>query len=94
MPFDLSTARPVGQKETMTGKEVVSKAIENFPASFRNVVTGAYEAVTSPVQTAKTMFDIGAGAFTETNRCSQFAGFGESVFAFGQNDLVPDFKNL
>lgn len=63
MPFDLSTARPVGQKETMTGKEVVSKAIENFPASFRNVVTGAYEAVTSPVQTAKTMFDIGAGAF-------------------------------
>lgn len=63
MPFDLSTARPVGQKETMTGKEVASKAIENFPASFRNVVTGAYEAVTSPVQTAKTMFDIGAGAF-------------------------------
>ena len=65
MPFDLSTARPVGQKETMTGKEVVSKAIENFPASFRNVVTGAYEAVTSPVQTAKTMFDIGAGAFAK-----------------------------
>jgi len=65
MPFDLSTARPVGQKETMTGKEVVSKAIENFPASFRNVVSGAYEAVTSPVQTAKTMFDIGAGAFAK-----------------------------
>ena len=61
MPFDLSTARPIGQKETMSAKEVVSKAIENFPASFRNVVTGTYEAVTNPLQTGKTMLDIAAG---------------------------------
>jgi len=27
MPFDLATARPVGQKETMSAKDVVSKAI-------------------------------------------------------------------
>lgn len=63
MPFDLSTARPIGQKETMSARDVVSQAISNFPASFRNVASGLYEAVTSPLQTGKTMLDIGAGAF-------------------------------
>lgn len=61
MPFDLSTAKPIGQKEQLTGKEVVSQAIQNFPSSFRNVATGAYEAITSPLQTGKTLLDIGAG---------------------------------
>jgi hypothetical protein len=63
MPFDLATAKPIGQKETMSAKDVVSQAISNFPSSFRNVVTGTYEAVTSPLQTGKAMLDIGAGAF-------------------------------
>lgn len=61
MPFDLSTAKPIGQKEQLTGKDVVSQAIQNFPSSFRNVATGAYEAITSPLQTGKTLLDIGAG---------------------------------
>ena len=63
MPFDLATAKPIGQKETMSAKDVVSQAISNFPSSFRNVATGAYEAITSPLQTGKAMLDIGAGAF-------------------------------
>ena len=62
MAFDLATARPVGQKETLSGKDVVSQAITNFPSSFKNVLTGTYEAVTSPLQTGKAMLDIGAGA--------------------------------
>lgn len=61
MPFDLSTARPVGQSDNLSAKDVVSQAISNFPASFRNVATGVYEAITSPLQTGKTMLDIGAG---------------------------------
>lgn len=62
MAFDLATARPVGQKETLSGKDVVSQAIKNFPSSFRNVLTGTYEAVTSPIETGKAMLNIGAGA--------------------------------
>ena len=31
MPFDLATAKPIGQKETMSAKDVVSQAITNFP---------------------------------------------------------------
>jgi hypothetical protein len=61
MPFDLATAKPIGQKETLSAKDVVSQAISNFPSSFRNVATGAYEAITSPLQTGKTLLDIGAG---------------------------------
>jgi len=62
MAFDLSTARPVGQSESMTGKEVVSQAVKSFPTSLKNVLMGTYEAVTSPLQTGKTILDIGAGA--------------------------------
>ena len=62
MAFDLSTARPIGQSESMSGKEVVSQAVKNFPKSLKNVLVGTYEAVTSPVQTARTVVDIGAGA--------------------------------
>jgi hypothetical protein len=63
MPFDLASARPVGQKENLSAKDVVSEAIKNFPSSFKNIVTGTYEAVTNPLQTGKAMLDIGAGAF-------------------------------
>ncbi len=62
MPFDLSTARPIGQSESMGGKELVTQAVKNFPSSLKNVLMGTYEAVTSPLQTGKTMLDIGAGA--------------------------------
>ncbi len=62
MAFDLATARPIGQSESMSGKEVVTQAVKNFPKSLKNVFVGTYEAVTSPVQTARTVVDIGAGA--------------------------------
>jgi hypothetical protein len=62
MPFDLSTARPIGQSESMGGKELVTQAVKNFPSSLKNVLMGTYEAVTSPLQTGKTMLDISAGA--------------------------------
>lgn len=62
MPFDLSTARPIGQSESMSGKEVVTQAVKSFPTSLKNVLMGTYEAVTSPIQTGKTILDIGAGA--------------------------------
>jgi hypothetical protein len=61
MPFDLATAKPIGQKEELSAKDVVSQAISNFPSSFRNVATGTYEALSNPLQTGKTLLDIGAG---------------------------------
>lgn len=62
MAFDLASARPIGQSESMTGKEVVTQAVKTFPSSLKNVLMGTYEAVTSPLQTGKTILDIGAGA--------------------------------
>jgi hypothetical protein len=41
--------------------EVATRAITNVPSSFANVVSGVAEAVTSPIQTAKTVIDLGAG---------------------------------
>lgn len=45
-----------------TWGDVASQAVGNIPRSAANLVSGLYEAVTSPVQTAKTVLDIGAGA--------------------------------
>ena len=42
--------------------EVVSGAVTNLPSSLGNIAKGLYEAVTSPVQTAKGVMDLGAGA--------------------------------
>lgn len=46
---------------SMTSADVVSSALINAPASFARQVSGAVEAITSPVQTAKSILDIGAG---------------------------------
>lgn len=46
---------------SMTSADVVSSALINAPASFGRQVSGAVEAITSPVQTAKSILDIGAG---------------------------------
>lgn len=42
--------------------DVASQAVTNIPKSAGNLVSGLYEAVTNPIQTAKTVLDIGAGA--------------------------------
>jgi hypothetical protein len=41
--------------------EVASRAISNIPSSFGSMVGNIVEAVTSPVQTAKSVLDLGAG---------------------------------
>ena len=41
--------------------EVASRAISNIPSSFGSMVGNIVEAVTSPVQTAKSVVDLGAG---------------------------------
>lgn len=41
--------------------EVAGRAIRNVPSSFAGVVSGLAEAITSPIQTAKTVLDLGAG---------------------------------
>ena len=50
------------QQVPETWGDVASQAVRNIPKSAANLVGGLYEAVTSPVQTAKTLLDIGAGA--------------------------------
>lgn len=61
-----ATAPPIetlpGPRRTYTAAEVPAAAIRNLPASAKQFATGLYEAVTSPVQTIKTIGDIGAGA--------------------------------
>ena len=42
--------------------DVPGEALANLPASAGKFVGGLYEAVTSPIQTAKSLLDIGAGA--------------------------------
>jgi hypothetical protein len=46
---------------SMSVGEVAGRAIRNVPSSFAGVVSGLAEAVTSPIQTAKTVLDLGAG---------------------------------
>lgn len=60
MAFDLSSAKPVGQ-DNLSAKDVVSGAIKNFPSSFKEMLSGTYEAIKSPLQTGKAVLDIGAG---------------------------------
>lgn len=60
MAFDLASAKPVGQ-DNLSAKDVVSGAIKNFPSSFKEMLKGTYEAVSSPLQTGKAVLDIAAG---------------------------------
>lgn len=61
-----ATAPPIetlpGPRRTYTAAEVPAAAMRNLPASAKQFATGLYEAVTNPVQTIKTIGDIGAGA--------------------------------
>ena len=60
--------------------EVPGQAISNVPASAKRFAGGLYEAVTSPIQTAKGVLDIGAGALQKVlpesavNFINQFEG--------------------
>lgn len=52
----------ISPRRYTTATEVAGGAIKNFPASFGNLVSSIVEAITSPVQTAKSVLDVGAGA--------------------------------
>jgi hypothetical protein len=60
--------------------EVPGEAISNVPASAKRFASGLYEAITSPVQTAMGVLDIGAGALQKVlpesavNFINQFEG--------------------
>lgn len=52
----------ISPRRYTTAGEVAGGAIANFPTSFGNLVSSIVEAITSPVQTAKSILDVGAGA--------------------------------
>jgi len=60
--------------------EVPGEAISNVPASAKRFASGLYEAVTSPIQTAKGVLDLGAGVLQKAlpesavNFINQFEG--------------------
>lgn len=55
-------ASMTGQRTTpMTAGEVAASAIQNIPSSFGGMVSNIYTAVTNPLDTAKSVLDLGAG---------------------------------
>lgn len=51
----------VEQTQPMTAGDVATSAIRNLPSSFGNLVGNIVQAVTSPIDTAKSVLDLGAG---------------------------------
>jgi len=64
--FDLKTAQPLssgGAKvPSRSWSDVPGEALANLPSSAGKFASGVYEAVTSPVQTAKGLFQLAGGA--------------------------------
>lgn len=70
-------AAPVEEKQApLTAKEVAVGAVTNFPSSFANLIGNIYQAVTNPVETAKSVLDVGAGALQNAlpEKFVQFVG--------------------
>lgn len=55
----LASLKP--QQKEMTAGDVAAQALVNAPRSAYNLASDIYSAVTSPIQTAKTVLDLGAG---------------------------------
>jgi len=49
-------------KKDLTAGEVATGAITNFPSSFRNLIGNLVTAISSPLETGKSILDVGAGA--------------------------------
>lgn len=62
---------------SMGAGEVATRAVKNLPSSFGGLVSGLAEAVTSPVQTAKSVLDLGAGILQNVLPESVVQTFGE-----------------
>ena len=86
-PFDQFDVKAPAMASGMPGprknyalSEVPGQAISNTPASAKRFAGGLYEAITSPIQTAKGVLDIGAGALQKAlpesavNFINQFEG--------------------
>ena len=86
-PFDQFDVKAPAMASSMPGprknyalSEVPGQAISNIPASAKRFAGGLYEAITSPIQTAKGVLDIGAGALQKAlpesavNFINQFEG--------------------
>lgn len=65
-----------GAGKPLTPREVATGAIVNFPSSFKNLVGNIVQAVTNPVETAKSVLDVGAGALQNVlpEKFVQFVG--------------------
>ena len=50
------------QRPDLTAGQVATGAITNFPRSMGNLIGDIYTAVTNPIQTGKSILDVGAGA--------------------------------
>jgi hypothetical protein len=57
----LSQQNQMAKPANLTAGQVASGAITNFPSSFGNLVGNVVSAVTSPLETAKSVVDLGAG---------------------------------
>lgn len=64
------------RQQPMTAGEVATKAVSNIPSSFTNLVGNIVQAVTNPVETAKSVLDVGAGALQNVlpEKFVQFVG--------------------
>lgn len=64
------------RQKPMTAGEVATKAVSNIPSSFANLVGNIVQAVTNPVETAKSVLDVGAGALQNVlpEKFVQFVG--------------------
>ena len=51
----------VSGKEPLTTREVVTGAVKSFPSSFAGLIQDLVTAVTNPIDTAKSVLDLGAG---------------------------------
>jgi hypothetical protein len=54
-------ASQMQQQKPLSAGDVATGAIRNFPESAMNLVSDLATAVTSPIQTAKSVLDLGAG---------------------------------
>jgi len=63
-------------KEPLTAGQVATGAVTNFPTSFANLIGNIYQAVTNPLETAKSDLDVGAGALQNVlpEKFVQFVG--------------------
>ena len=86
-----SIQQPVAPKQERSWGDVASSAAANFIPSAINVGSGVIEAVTSPVQTAKGLIDIGAGALQNVLPEKLVQAIGEDKESRQKASAVADF---